>query len=68
MSKQVYFVVYVTEDGQAFLDTERADAVFGEDQVWNEDTNEWEDSYDNHKHYDKAHDTLQELLQVSWDN
>lgn len=68
MSKEVYFVVYVTEDGKAIIDPERADACFGEDHVWDTDSNEWSDSYEHSHDYDKAHDKLQELLQVSWDN
>jgi hypothetical protein len=46
-TKQVYFVIAVEIDENekptiTFLDDDRAEAVFGTEDVWNETTEEWE--------------------------
>lgn len=66
--KQVYFVVGVSvgENGKptiTFLDDDRAEAVFGEADVWNETTEEWESvGDDNEDIYLDARSHLNSLI------
>lgn len=66
--KQVYFVVAVEfdENGSpftAFLDDERAKAVFGGADVWNTKTEEWESvGDDNNGLYDNGYQFVQALI------
>lgn len=71
MSKQVYFVVVVEEDGSARIDDERAAAVFDGEDVWVEDDpngepDHWVVCYDEASAYETAQEKLQNLLMPSW--
>lgn len=69
-NKQVYFVVAVEfdKDGKptsAFLDDDRAKAVFGDDDVWNTKTDEWESvGDDNNGIYDNGYRFVKSLIQA----
>lgn len=59
MALQHHFIV-VVEDGKISIDHETTDHKFYEGSVWNDEINEWQDSYDHAIENEKA----QELL---WD-
>jgi hypothetical protein len=67
--RQVYFVVYVDEaDGSVVLDNERAEIVFGGDDVWDDETQKWSAVYagDNIDLFRESHRKLLELVSTTW--
>lgn len=67
MAKQVYFVVYFdTEDGAFAIDDDRAEAVFGGEDVWNAEIEEWENMYDHAELYEKSREALTKLVATTW--
>ena len=67
MSKQVYFVVYFdTEDGAFAIDDDRAEAVFGGEDVWNAEIEEWEGMYDHATIVENAREALTKLVATTW--
>lgn len=66
MPKQVYFVVYVEEDGTISIDDERAVATFGGEDVWDTDHGTWVDCYEESKAWELAQERLQTAIQTTW--
>jgi hypothetical protein len=67
-TKQVYFVVAVEFEDNAkpsfFIDEGRADAVFGDESVWDIDNSEWQSIADNQDIFDQATKLLNEKFGV----
>ena len=68
MSKrQVYFVVYVDEaDGAVVIDNERAEILFGDADVWDEETQEWSSVHENPDLFRDAHRKLLDVVSTTW--
>jgi len=65
--RQVYFVVYFDEaDGAFVIDDSRAEAVFDECDVWDEETQEWSGMYEHADLFEKARQSLIELVSTTW--
>jgi hypothetical protein len=64
MAKQVYFVVAVEFDENdnttIAIDEERADALMGEDSVWDTESAEWSSISDNEEIFEQATKALKE--------
>jgi hypothetical protein len=64
MAKQVYFVVAVEFDEdnkpEFIIDEGRADAVFGDESIWDNDNSEWQSIADNQDVFDQATKVLNE--------
>lgn len=64
---EVYFVVsYNPEDGSFAIDDDRAEAVFGGEDVWNAEIEEWEGIYEHAHIVEKSRDALTNLVATTW--
>jgi hypothetical protein len=66
MSKQVYFVIAVEFDENDIatiaIDEDRADALMGEDSVWDTESAEWTPISENEEIFEQATKMLKEKL------
>jgi hypothetical protein len=66
-NKQVYFVVYYDEsDGSFTIDDDRAEAVFDNADVWDDETQEWEGMYEHAELVEGAREKLVNLVSTTW--
>lgn len=64
---EVYFVVsYDPATGSFGIDDDRAEAVFGGEDVWNAEIEEWEGIYEHAKIVENAREALTKLVATTW--
>jgi hypothetical protein len=65
MAKQVHFVV-VIEGGVISLDHDTTRAKFPETVVYDTESEQWQDEFDNYQEYEAAQEQLTNLLMATW--